>query len=162
MECGTDQPVPCAPDPEEPSDPPPPPPPGELFESLEDWLCNGGCDWEELPRFLDAIPGEGAAVKIGGSYLSAILVTKLGRQSGPFFKTTKEAAKAAEALGFKKVNETVHGGQAVFQRGKLFITRDLDGHNGGAWKVARSVSDLESKAKRMGTFDASLTKFIGR
>lgn len=65
---------------------------------------------------------------------------------------------AAEALGFKKIKETVHGGQAVFQRGKDYITRDLDGHNGGAWKMARSVKDLGSKKTRDGTFDINLNR----
>lgn len=33
----------------------------------------------------------------------------------PVYKTNKEAKQAAEALGYKKINETVHGGQAVFK-----------------------------------------------
>jgi hypothetical protein len=76
----------------------------------------------------------------------------------PVYKTTKEAKAAAEALGFKKINETVHDGQAVFKRGKDFITRDLDGHNGGAWKMADSVKNLGSKDTRAGTFDVDLNR----
>jgi len=76
----------------------------------------------------------------------------------PVYKTTKEAKAAAEALGFKKISETVHDGQAVFKRGKDFITRDLDGHNGGAWKMADSVKNLGSKETRSGTFDVNLNR----
>ncbi|WP_428555644.1 toxin C-terminal domain-containing protein [Pseudomonas edaphica] len=58
----------------------------------------------------------------------------------------------------KKINETVHGGQAVFKRGNLYITRDLDGHNGGAWKAAKSVKDLGSRETRSGTFDVNMER----
>lgn len=73
------------------------------------------------------------------------------------FKTTKDAVVAAEKLGFKRINETIKG-QAIFSDGKRFITRDIDGHNGGAWKMADSVRNLGSKETRMGTFDANLNK----
>nr|WP_262375137.1 toxin C-terminal domain-containing protein [Pseudomonas lundensis] len=63
-------------------------------------------------------------------------------------------------MGFKKINEKIHGGQAVFKRGKDYITRDLDGHNGGAWKMAGSVKALGSREQRAGTFDINL-KHIG-
>ena len=76
----------------------------------------------------------------------------------PVYKTTKEAKLAAEAMGFTKINDTIHGGQAVFKRGKDFITRDLDGHNGGAWKMADSVKNLGSKETRAGTFDVNLNR----
>lgn len=76
----------------------------------------------------------------------------------PVYKTTKEAQKAAEALGFRRINETIHDGQAVFRRGKDFITRDMDGHNGGAWKMADSVKNLGSKETRAGTFDINLKR----
>ncbi|MFS1526109.1 toxin C-terminal domain-containing protein [Microbulbifer sp. 2304DJ12-6] len=74
------------------------------------------------------------------------------------YKTTKEAKQAAENLGFKKINETIHDGQAVFKKGKRFITRDVDGHNGGAWKMAKSVKGLGSKETRLGTFDKDLNR----
>lgn len=74
------------------------------------------------------------------------------------YATNKEAAQAAEALGYRRINETVHGNQLVFKRGNQYITRDLDGHNGGAWKMARSVRGLESKATRQGTFDKNMQR----
>jgi RHS repeat-associated protein len=79
----------------------------------------------------------------------------------PVYKTTKEAKAAAEALGFKMINETVHDGEAVFRRGNQFITRDRDGHSGGAWKMATSVKNLGCKETRAGTFDINL-KRIGK
>src|SRR5437868_2056460 len=42
--------------------------------------------------------------------------------------------------------------------GNDFITRDLDGHNGGAWKMVDSVKALGSKEARAGTFDANLNR----
>ncbi|MFL9583794.1 hemagglutinin repeat-containing protein [Stenotrophomonas sp. AB1(2024)] len=74
------------------------------------------------------------------------------------YATNKEAAQAAEALGYRRINETVHGNQLVFKRGNQYITRDLDGHNGGAWKMAKSVKGLESKATRQGTFDKNMQR----
>jgi hypothetical protein len=77
--------------------------------------------------------------------------------SGPVFKTTKEATLVAESLGFQRVSETVNG-QAVYQQGKRFITRDVDGHNGGAWKMADSIKNLGSKETRMGTYSIDLIR----
>lgn len=76
----------------------------------------------------------------------------------PIYKTNAEAQRAAKVLGFSKINETVHGGQAVFKLGNRYITRDLDGHNGGAWKMADSVKALGRKETRSGTFDVNLNR----
>ncbi|WP_239646781.1 toxin C-terminal domain-containing protein [Pseudomonas syringae] len=38
------------------------------------------------------------------------------------------------------------------------MTRDLDGHNGGAWKMAGSVKALGSIDTRAGTFDVNLKR----
>ncbi|RFD30453.1 hypothetical protein CER19_08655 [Pseudomonas sp. GL93] len=40
----------------------------------------------------------------------------------------------------------------------VYITRDLDGHNGGAWKAAKSVKALGSKDTRLGTFDVNMKR----
>ncbi len=121
----------------------------------------------DILKFLDPIQnwvdGMRAAMKgdLTGALLSTASVSKEAAEartlSGPVYKTTKEATAAAEALGFKRINETVQG-QAVFRRGNDFITRDVDGHNGGAWKMADSVKDLSSKATRAGTFDSQLNR----
>ncbi|MDU9407349.1 DUF637 domain-containing protein [Pseudomonas sp. zfem001] len=95
---------------------------------------------------------------VAAAAASGGLVGRTGGAKEPIFKTTREARVAAEGLGFKKINETVHGGQAVFRKGNLYITRDLDGHNGGAWKMAASVKDLSSRSTRMGTYDSSLNR----
>ncbi|WP_323687387.1 MULTISPECIES: toxin C-terminal domain-containing protein [unclassified Rhizobium] len=52
----------------------------------------------------------------------------------------------------------MHGGQPVYKNGTLYITRDLDGHNGGAWKMATSVKDLAGKGRRLGTYDSNLKR----
>lgn len=65
--------------------------------------------------------------------------------------------KTVKSLGFKKTNYYSHG-QAVFQKGKKFITRDIDSHNGGFWKMANSVANLVRKQTRLGTYDKFLTR----
>jgi len=80
--------------------------------------------------------------------------------SEPVFKDTAAATKAAEAMGYRKINERVHN-QAVFKRGNSYITRDIDSHIGGAWKEASSVRDLASSDTRNGTFNADLTVRLG-
>lgn len=40
----------------------------------------------------------------------------------------------------------------------LYISANIDGHNGGVWKMADSVANLGSKNTRLGTFDANLNK----
>jgi RHS repeat-associated protein len=75
------------------------------------------------------------------------------------FATDKAAGIRAKELGFRKINERSNG-QAVFTDGKMFISRDVDGHRGGAFKGASSVKNLGSKKTRIGTFDKDLN-FIG-
>jgi uncharacterized protein RhaS with RHS repeats len=112
-------------------------------------------------RVLDGLPVEAAAIGAIGAIKSVGTAANEARAvAGPVFQTTKEATAAAEALGFKRISE-LSNGQAVYQDGKRFITRDIDGHNGGAWKMADSVKNLASKDTRMGTFDANL-KLIGK
>jgi filamentous hemagglutinin len=52
----------------------------------------------------------------------------------------------------------IHGGQAIFKKGKYYITRDIAGHVGGAWKMADSVKSLGSKKTRSGTYDINLNR----
>ena len=65
--------------------------------------------------------------------------------------------KAAEDLGYTKTNYRSHG-QPVYKNGNKYITQDVDGHNGGAWKMADSIKNLGSKSTRMGTYDANLNR----
>jgi hypothetical protein len=73
-----------------------------------------------------------------------------------FYKTTKEATEAAAKLGYKKVQGAMVRGQAVYTNGQYYISRDIDAHNGGVWKMAKSVVDLGSKKTRLGTYDQFL------
>lgn len=75
----------------------------------------------------------------------------------PYFKTNKEVGQAAEKLGFKKTNYRSEG-QPIFTDGKRFITKDIDGHNGGAWKMAKKLEDLLRRETRTGTYDANLKR----
>ena len=65
----------------------------------------------------------------------------------------------AKALGFtnrippQRAHFDSHG-QAVFYnpKTKTYITRDVDGHNGGVWKM------FDKKGNRLGTYDANLNR----
>lgn len=57
------------------------------------------------------------------------------------YKTDKEATKTAKKLGYRKISGKC-GKTAIFkrkkQKGLEYISRDIDGHIGGAWK-GRSI-----------------------
>ncbi|MEP4098721.1 polymorphic toxin-type HINT domain-containing protein, partial [Paraglaciecola sp.] len=74
--------------------------------------------------------------------------------------TSKEAKQIAESSGYKQVGGKSKG-QAVYGNKKAdpkFITRDVDGHNGGAFKGADKAKDLGSKSTRKGTYDKNIKK----
>ncbi len=77
-----------------------------------------------------------------------------------FGLTNKEARDAATILGYEEVKGQFSSKQLVFKHKKknLYISADIDGHNGGVWKMADSVANLGSKNTRLGTFDANLNK----
>lgn len=90
-------------------------------------------------------------------------------QAAPYFATNAEATKAATKIGYVKTNQ-LSNGQPVYKanqpassviKGLIYITPDADSHNGGAWKGARTVSNLASKNTRLGTYNESLTIRIG-
>jgi hypothetical protein len=75
-------------------------------------------------------------------------------------KTTKltnpQAKDLAKYLGFTKVEGAKSNGELVFSNGKVFITLDNTSHNGGVWKMAKTIKNLGSDKTRMGTYDALL------
>jgi filamentous hemagglutinin len=89
-----------------------------------------------------------------------------GGQTGAFgprniralYKTTKEATEAAAKLGYSRVRGQSVSGQAVYTNGKNFISRDIDSHNGGVWKMADSIKNLGRRDTRMGTYDQNLIR----
>ena len=60
-------------------------------------------------------------------------------------------------LGYRRTNYRSHG-QPVFYNGRNYITPDIDGHNGGAFKMARTVRELGRRQTRMGTYDENLQR----
>ncbi|WP_053072150.1 SAR2788 family putative toxin [Rossellomorea marisflavi] len=73
----------------------------------------------------------------------------------------KVARAAAKDLGYKETNY-MSKKASVYVRGKgkgpKYITRDIDGHNGGTWKGAPTVKALGSKKTRSGTYDTMLKR----
>lgn len=69
----------------------------------------------------------------------------------------QSVGREAERLGFnrriasQKAPFNSHG-QDVFTDGRRFITRDVDSHSGGVWKM------FDSAGRRLGTYDANLNR----
>ena len=67
--------------------------------------------------------------------------------------TNKEATKVAKDLGYEPTNYTSKNGAKIFTNGKNYISADVTSHNGGFWKMADSVKEINSKTTRLGTYD---------
>lgn len=55
-------------------------------------------------------------------------------QQSPVFNTDSEAYLCAKKLDILRQIIELESGAVVFKKGNSYITRDVDGHNGGAWK----------------------------
>ncbi|KAB0443451.1 toxin C-terminal domain-containing protein [Lysinibacillus fusiformis] len=115
---------------------------------------------EVEPRVLPAVPVVVAYIATAGLRAA---VSKWGKSAiTTFIKQQEKVARAAaKDLGYIEKNELSHGAK-VYERksgsGPKFISRDMDGHNGGAWKGATSIKNLGSKDTRSGTYDVFLTR----
>ena len=78
--------------------------------------------------------------------------------STPIYEDDSEAYAAAKELGYRKIKERTRNDAAIFKKGKSYISRDVDSHNGGAWKEASSPKKLNRKETRNGTFDKNLNR----
>jgi hypothetical protein len=78
---------------------------------------------------------------------------------GPIWDRDEAERKALE-MGFVKTN-FLSKEEAVYRKGRRYISRDMTGHNGGAWKMASSPKNLLRKQTRMGTFDKALEQRLG-
>lgn len=73
-------------------------------------------------------------------------------------KVMQSDQRAAERVGYNnEVKDPPFNshGQKVFTNGKNYITRDIDQHRGGFWKM------FDRSGKRLGTYDVTLTRRIG-
>lgn len=96
---------------------------------------------------IDGLIGRSAATGIPRS-LSAAAVPHL---------TKAQARAQAAKLGYTKTKSfsfNAHG-QEVFSNGGKYITRDIDNHLGGAWKM------FDRQGRRIGTYDVDLN-LIGK
>lgn len=64
----------------------------------------------------------------------------------------------ASHLGYRPTGAVDSRGQMIYKRGRNFIVQDVDSHNGGFWKMARSTSDLQRRSTRSGTYDFLLER----
>ena len=72
----------------------------------------------------------------------------------------------AAEMGYTKVKGHYSHGSAIYKNSKaprelMYITPDVDMHNGGFWKAASSIKNLLTRQTRTGTFDMYLTRRIG-
>jgi Novel toxin 21 len=75
------------------------------------------------------------------------------------FLTNKEARKLADEMGYKEIKSHPCGdtrNKPVFTNGKNYISPDVDGHNGGMWKL------FGRSGERIGTYNIDLTVKIGK
>lgn len=138
---------------------------GSIESTLQLLTGKSSLTGEEVDRYVAAlglIPFAGTIRKAGAAStdLLSIAIKNSRVVIEPVYKTTREAAAAAKALGFVRINELSQG-QAVFKKGGMYITKDNGGHIGGAWKAATSVKNLGSETTRLGTFDVNLER-IGK
>ena len=71
-------------------------------------------------------------------------------------RTDTEATAVANAMGYSRVRGERSHGASIYTNGEQFISRDRDFHNGGVWKVANSLRDLQS-GNREGTYNRDLS-----
>ena len=74
------------------------------------------------------------------------------------YATDAMAAVAAAKKGYTRTNYRTKSGAVVFKKGNSYISRDVDGHNGGAWKEAASPEALNQKSTRRGTLDKDMNR----
>jgi hypothetical protein len=90
------------------------------------------------------------------NYTLAAITPFAGRALGKLLGN-RVAREAASALGFDKRIPPQRApfnshGQSVFFDGKRYITPDVDGHSGGAWKL------FDRRGNRIGTYDEKLNR----
>ncbi|MCQ2185670.1 MAG: toxin C-terminal domain-containing protein [Bacteroidales bacterium] len=59
--------------------------------------------------------------------------------------------------GYRLTKYRSHG-KKVYYNGKDYISPDKDGHNGGIWKKAKSLKDLNNNDTRLGTYTQEMDK----
>jgi head-tail adaptor len=105
--------------------------------------------------------GSGAESAAATESLRESLARANSSRPGRYFQTESDARRQAENMGFSVLRgERVQGAQ-VYQRGREFIARDMDGHNGGAWKMANSLQSLRRRETRRGTYNHDLSVRVG-
>jgi RHS repeat-associated protein len=111
---------------------------------------------QELASVLDVTQMGNPALK-GDPYHPDSVTERQNTQLKPLRERMQSVERAAERLGFnrrispQKAPFDSHG-QDVFTDGRRFISRDVDSHIGGAWKM------FDRAGRRIGTYDANLTR----
>lgn len=70
----------------------------------------------------------------------------------------EQVEELATYLKYRSTGIVDGRGQMVYKKGRTYISQDVDSHNGGFWKMAKSRKDLNSRKTRMGTYDFLLNR----
>lgn len=120
---------------------------------------------EALAAGLDlvaVVPGKPNAKTFGMLFAKPVIGKQNAVQVIKFIQGTGDKAKTVTATlpkGFKEVSSS--GKAKVYSDGKKYISPDLDGHNGGTWKMADKEKNLWKKETRIGTYNEDLSKKVG-
>lgn len=81
----------------------------------------------------------------------------------PYKPKPKHKIPKTPPKGYHKIKERTTHGQPIYTDNKYFISPDVDQHNGGWWKKAKSIKKLEIRGKggRLGTFNEDLSIRLG-
>ncbi|MFJ3379782.1 PA14 domain-containing protein [Curtobacterium sp. NPDC090217] len=122
------------------------------------WARTWKRTWHSLwHNYAPGIPEEGAVVTGAGWAARSIKAAQMAREA----EAARGVAATARALRFRRVNGALSHGQAVWTNGKRWISHDHTSHNGGYWKMAKSLEGLAHRHTRMGTYSKSLHHRIG-
>jgi uncharacterized protein YukE len=102
-------------------------------------------------------PGAGAVP--GGGPGSGGPLDQLRERRRPIWSAAEAHRKALD-MGFVKLHER-SSDEAIYRKGRRYISRDLDGHNGGAWKMGYGPDKLKDRTTRLGTYNMDLTQRVG-
>jgi RHS repeat-associated protein len=108
----------------------------------------------------EAALGEGASIGERFAALDDDAGLANARAVGADIYRGEKLPEELQAKGFRKIKQRLHG-EPIYTNGKYYISPDADMHNGGAYKMAKSVEALGRKTTRIGTYDKNLNK-IGR
>jgi RHS repeat-associated protein len=117
-----------------------------LNEFVQEIVVNG----RKATKFVKII-GKGLA----GAVIEGVFFPEPAGETQETMRSLDETREAAN-LGYKLDRSRRSHRQNVYKKGARLLTRDIDGHKGGFWKM------YDLKGNRLGTYNRDLTVRIGK